>query len=406
MKITRRTKLLVVALALCITTMIGSTFAWFTDSVESGVNTITAGNLDMVVQYKKKVEDQWVELTEDTELFNDDALWEPGHTEVVALKIENKGNLAFKYQATANIISEVAGTNVYDQEFKLSDYLEVWNSAITQTGSVGAALTDVCLANRGYLVNNTQSNKAGFGIAFKQGNPTMPPQPILTKQGDAHEFVIAITMPTTVGNEANHNGKNIPKIMLGLNVTATQIPSESDSFGTDYDAGAEYPIIKHEVSKLNIAHTQTSYISQSANFSPILTANPEITGYSVYDGDTRITDAVIFRFSDVAKQETDENSYKVSFKLAILDDEGKNLELKPGKPSPINGKEYLYMYINLLEVPAGYAVTDVKVNGTSLTKTTNSNPATGEYMLGYEGKDVYLQSQTAGLIEVTVTKSN
>ena len=51
MKITRRTKLLIVALVLCITTMVGSTLAWFTDTVESENNVITAGNLDIEVQY-------------------------------------------------------------------------------------------------------------------------------------------------------------------------------------------------------------------------------------------------------------------------------------------------------------------------------------------------------------------
>lgn len=137
----------------------------------------------------------------------------------------------------------------------------------------------------------------------------------------------------------------------------------------------------------------------------VVSASAIITGYSIYDGDTRITGAVLFRFSEVEKRVIDENTYKVLVNLEVLDGNGNDLELKPGMPSPVNGKEYLRVYMNLIEVPAGYSVSEVKVNGTALTKTTNSNPATGEYLLDYDGNGLSLQSKTAGLIEVTVTKN-
>ncbi len=160
------------------------------------------------------------------------------------------------------------------------------------------------------------------------------------------------------------------------------------------------------VRKLNIAHTQTSYISQTTgkDFLPIIAVMPEITGYCVYDGDNRITNEVRFRFSNVKKETIDENSYKVSYVLAIQDENGYDLTLKPGMPSTINGKEYLHVYMNLLEIPEGYSVSEVKVNDSSLTKTTKSSPATGEYLIGYEAKDVYFQYMEAGLIEVIITK--
>ena len=47
-------------------------------------------------------------------------------------------------------------------------------------------------------------------------------------------------MPTTVGNEANHNGTEIPEINLGISVLATQYTYENDSFGNDYDKDAEF----------------------------------------------------------------------------------------------------------------------------------------------------------------------
>ena len=163
--------------------------------------------------------------------------------------------------------------------------------------------------------------------------------------------------------------------------------------------------------KLNIAHNVNSTISVStgATYWPTVAVNPEIYGYSVFDGDTRITDKVIFRFADVKKEDIDENSYKVSLNLAILDDEYNELEIKDGRMNPYiasDPREHLHVYMNLSEVPAGYAISEVKVANTVLTPTTNAsgNCATGEYWIGSDAKDLYFQSRTAGLIEVTVSK--
>ena len=42
----------VMALILCFSMLVGTTFAWFTDEVKSGVNQIVAGNLDVELEYK------------------------------------------------------------------------------------------------------------------------------------------------------------------------------------------------------------------------------------------------------------------------------------------------------------------------------------------------------------------
>ena len=41
----------VLSMMLCLAMLIGSTFAWFTDSVTSGKNTIVAGNLDVELNW-------------------------------------------------------------------------------------------------------------------------------------------------------------------------------------------------------------------------------------------------------------------------------------------------------------------------------------------------------------------
>ena len=75
----------VVALFLCFTMLLGTTYAWFTDSVASGSNVITAGNLDIKVEYTLDGEN-WDLLDGANDLFQM-SQWEPGHTEVVALRI-------------------------------------------------------------------------------------------------------------------------------------------------------------------------------------------------------------------------------------------------------------------------------------------------------------------------------
>ena len=114
------------SLLLCFAMLAGSTFAWFTDTATTGVNQIKSGNLDIEVQYRTTADGEWKTLDKATELFGaEGTLFEPGHTRVVELKIENAGNLALKYKIGMNIASETVGTNKAGNPYKLSDYLKV-----------------------------------------------------------------------------------------------------------------------------------------------------------------------------------------------------------------------------------------------------------------------------------------
>ena len=269
---------------------------------------------------------------------------------------------------------------------------------------------------------NKNSYKVSFELAIKDENgndltlkPGMPSA--INGKEYLNVYVNLLELPESYAvSEVKVNGSSLT---LTKNASGNPATGEywigyegKDVYLQSMKAGLVEVIVKATQidyeKKLNRAHTTSSYISVStgADFLPVVAIMPEITGYSVFDGETRITDKVVFRISDVKKETINENSYKVSVNLAIKDDKGNDLELKPGMPSAINGKEYLNVYVNLLELPESYAVSEVKVNGSSLTLTKNAsgNPATGEYWIGYEGKDVYLQSQTAGLIEVIVAK--
>ena len=230
----------VVALMLCIAMLLGTTYAWFTDSVTSGRNMIQSGNLDIELEYatpdNRDAEGNlvWAPVTEDTAIFDDAALWEPGYTEAVALRVRNAGTLAAKYELSTNVYLEKEGTNVYDETFKLSNYLDVYYSPAQQNDQIGEIMTELMMGSRDKALGNGMAVTEGeLGQAYVEDAVILA--------GDEFVTVVTVTMPTTVGNEANYKtGTEAPYIQFGINLLATQAQVESDSFGTDYDKNAKY----------------------------------------------------------------------------------------------------------------------------------------------------------------------
>ena len=235
---------LVMVIGLSVT---GGTIAWFTDSVSSTNNIIQSGNLDMKVSWKPYGANntEWTEVTETTKLFKENALYEPGYTEAFWLKIENVGNLAFKYRTALNIAFEVSGTNKAGETFNLSDYLKV-KSAVPSSYSEFESFytTRESLSNFSFGTTANSCDKwlssedltmTANGVAYPANDPTMG-------EWSSSYVLVVLEMPTDIGNEANHmTGTAAPQITLGLHAEATQLPHEADTFGSDYDANAEYP---------------------------------------------------------------------------------------------------------------------------------------------------------------------
>ena len=218
------------ALFLCIVLLIGTTFAWFTDTASTGVNKIQAGNLKVGLQYSHDGGTTWNEAKNAEDIFAKNALWEPGHVEYVNLKVSNLGNLALKYKLGINVASETPGTNVNDATFKLSDYLKMAVvDGATKYDTRDAALT--AAANSGTLADYTKDGRLA------------PQGKTLGEITDNNTVTVIVYMPETVGNEANYKtGTTAPSIDMGIEVNATQLNSENDSFGPDYDKNATYPV--------------------------------------------------------------------------------------------------------------------------------------------------------------------
>ena len=194
------------ALFLCIILLIGTTFAWFTDTASTGVNKIQAGNLDVELQYNhngtwENAEGQTLDFQKAAGKESEAILWEPGCTyKLPEIRVINKGNLALKYTMK---VTGVEG----DQ--KLNEVID-WTID-------DKALTDT----EGNLKANETSNP-------------------MTIQGHMQE---------SAGNE--YQGLSIDGI--SITVYATQASVESDSFGPEYDQNAAYTISAKDANGLTKA---------------------------------------------------------------------------------------------------------------------------------------------------------
>lgn len=178
---------------LCVSMLIGTTFAWFTDTASTAVNKIQAGNLkvELVKEDGSKLTEalKWVSADEGAEI-----LWEPGCTyNLEGFKVKNSGTLALKYKV---VISGVNGN---------ADLLNV----LTFTYTVDGAAFDA---------------DSEFKLAAGATSPV---------------FTISAHMDEAAGNE--YKGKELDGI--AITVYATQDTVESDSNGNTYDAGATVDFI-------------------------------------------------------------------------------------------------------------------------------------------------------------------
>ena len=183
----------VMAMVLCLAMLVGATFAWFTDTASTGVNKIQAGNLDVALEMQN-ADGKWVSAEGKTLDFvkaaaGEQVLWEPGCTYTLPeLRVVNNGNLALKYKVAITGINGSA---------KLNEAIE-WT------------IGDVAMGAEQHLA-----------------------------AGESNAFTIKGHMKESAGNE--YMNESIDGI--AITVVATQDTVESDSFGKDYDAGAEYPVV-------------------------------------------------------------------------------------------------------------------------------------------------------------------
>ena len=240
----------VMALVMCVVMLVGTTFAWFTDTASTGVNKIQAGNLDITVEYAKEKMNadgtlageltDWKPIDNATEVFDSNALWEPGRTEYVVFRITNNGNLALKYKLSLETLAQKPGMNKAGKQFYLADYLCASAKVDVGPGEIGSGVSTL-----GAFM--TKLNDLGVAGVQNVLDPEYHPLTDATVNGTllpgkTNCVPMAIWMPTSVGNEANAiDSENAATIDFGITVVATQDTVENDSFDNKYDKDATYP---------------------------------------------------------------------------------------------------------------------------------------------------------------------
>ena len=210
------------AILMCVAMLIGTTFAWFTDTASTAVNKIQAGNLDIELEYSKDFT-EWIKVNDTTKLFEESALWEPGRTEVVYLRVKNAGNLALKYTLGIYNLYENRGKNVAGDFYYLSNFVKL-----------GAAEADAAYADRAAAISAVQDSAK----TLKSIGDTGVVGADLAVNNEK-VYAMVLYMPTEIGNEANPKNKSwAAKVSFGIRVSATQAVSEYDSYGNTYDEKA------------------------------------------------------------------------------------------------------------------------------------------------------------------------
>lgn len=203
------------ALLLCITMFIGSTFAWFTDSVVSSGNKIVAGNLKVDLEMLHKELGVWYSVKNDQDPIFYYEYWEPGYTDVTFLRIENEGNLALKWEA--RFISDAAVS-------KLAEVIDVYVLPSETPLSYANATRDL----DGWTKVGTLDQFINTLSETTYGE---------LDKGEVAYLGIALHMQEEAGNEYQGIGLEA----FDIKVVATQLAKEEDSFGPDYDEGAQWP---------------------------------------------------------------------------------------------------------------------------------------------------------------------
>lgn len=262
----------VIAIALCLVMLLGTTFAWFTDTANTAVNKIQVGNLDVQLEYSKDF-DTWTKVSDTTKLFEDSTLWEPGHTEVFYLRVKNAGTLALKYTLGLYNLYENSGKNVSGHYYYLSNFVKL-----------GAVEATAAYQDRDAAINAVKDEAKLIGDI---GGKSVAAEKLEPK--DVKVYAMVVYMPTEVGNEANPKNNDpywAAKLSFGVRVDATQAMSESDFFDNKYDEKA--PDVLNAVSFSSGTHAVTENMQANGRFGAVqaektaqFTINADV--YAVYN---------------------------------------------------------------------------------------------------------------------------
>lgn len=188
----------------------GATLAWFSDH-DMVRNEFQIGLLKLDVSYKNDIVKEYTPLEGTTKAFNDEALYEPGYTQVVYLKIDNAGDVDFRYKVAVTVQDFTNGKNAWGEEIYLPDYLRY-----------GVVFAESEQALEALLKDRLDARSHGMRDWGTLGTWSEV-SPYLFEAGeDAHYAALIVHMPEEVDNAANYRGFQEPQVILGITVSAQQ----------------------------------------------------------------------------------------------------------------------------------------------------------------------------------------
>ena len=203
----------VMALVMCVVMLVGTTFAWFTDTASTGVNKIVSGNLKVdIIGADNENHVEKLNFKNAAGAEGEALLWEPGCRYLtVGFRIANKGNLALKWKAEINkdniVDGKVEGSTIAKDGKSLLDVIDFY----VVTKAADGTETAVAIENFTGKLGATETS----GVYYIKG-----------------------VMKTTAGNDY----QDLTLDGITITVYATQDTVENDSFGKTYDKDATYPV--------------------------------------------------------------------------------------------------------------------------------------------------------------------
>lgn len=318
MKISTKKALIasVLSLVLCVSMLVGSTFAWFTDTATTSVNKIQAGTLKVdIVNESGTSSLKGSSMSFVNSEGSADILWEPGATfRTIGFKVKNIGNLAFKYKM---VLNGVDGDN---------------------------ALLNVI------TFKVVKADGTAVDLSMFEGH--------LTKDAESELLYIEGHMAEDAGND--YQGKELTG--LGITVYATQDTVENDSNGDQYDKDATYSVanvadlaaalgkdgIVNVVEDLNLTEVVVSTAKTTLNMGGKTVANTN----DLWNEDTDSWSLVSARVGELTIEGNGKFAAKENDCYAVDVQDGAKVVIKDG--TFIGNISAVYVYEGELVVEGGF----------------------------------------------------
>lgn len=347
----------VLSLILCMAMLIGTTFAWFTDSVTSANNKIQAGNLKIDLELLDKESGKWNSIKNTNKAIFDYNMWEPGYTDVKILKVENEGNLALKWMAKFISANELTA---------LADVIDVYVCPSETELSYPADRNDLS----GYVWAGTVADFVNSIETTTTG----------TLEADETAYLgIALKMKTEAGNE--YQGMDLGSA-FDIMIMATQLTAEEDSFDDQYDKDATYTAeidsLKAKLAAAQYNDTVTFDLSHDAYLDSMIQVPNGVTlvlngnghnvivntGYPFYVNNANI------QMNDLTI--SGKATYAIYTKGATWDYEGKNATVEASFKNVTVDLDNAASYPVVFNGKGNIEMTDCNITGAGLTKANDS----------------------------------